>query len=182
MRSIQGYVIVSADGMLADANGVMPDSIKNDADQRFFQSGLDAAAVVVHGRHSYEGGPHAPRRKRLVVTRQIATLEPDPSRPHATLWNPLGATLDEALAAIGVKDGIVAVIGGPGVFSLFLPLYDRFHLSRAAKAKIPGGLGVFTEVGPNATPQDVLRRHGLKPGSRRELDAAAGVSEVTWER
>jgi hypothetical protein len=28
----------------------------------------------------------------------------------------------------------------------------------------------------------VLTRHGLKPGPRRELDAQAGVSEVTWER
>jgi hypothetical protein len=25
-------------------------------------------------------------------------------------------------------------------------------------------------------------RHGLKPGPRRDLDAAAGVSVVTWER
>ena len=29
---------------------------------------------------------------------------------------------------------------------------------------------------------DVLLRHGLKPGPRRDLDAAAGVSLVTWER
>ena len=82
----------------------------------------------------------------------------------------------------GVTDGTVAIIGGPEVFSLFLPLYDAFHLSRAANAKIPGGLPVFTEVGPNATPEDVLTRHGLKPGPRRDLDAAAGVSVVTWER
>jgi hypothetical protein len=32
---IEGYVIVSADGMLADANGVMPASLKFEADQRF---------------------------------------------------------------------------------------------------------------------------------------------------
>ena len=37
MRRIEGYVIVSADGMLADAKGEMPDSISNEADQRFFQ-------------------------------------------------------------------------------------------------------------------------------------------------
>jgi hypothetical protein len=65
---------------------------------------------------------------------------------------------------------------------MFLPLYDSFHLSRAANAKIPGGHPVFKEVGPNATPEDVLMRHGLKPGPRRVLDAAAGVSVVTWER
>jgi dihydrofolate reductase len=182
VRRIEGYVIVSADGMIADANAVIPDSIKNAADQRFFQNALDAAAVLVHGRHSDEGGPHAARRKRLVLTRQIAALEPDPSRPNALLWNPSGASFEQALAAIGVNTGMVAIIGGREVFSLFLPRYDSFHLSRAAHAKIPGGLAVFTEVGPNATPEDVLRRHGLKPDPRHDLDAAAGVSLATWTR
>jgi dihydrofolate reductase len=182
VRRIEGYVIVSADGMMADAKGEMPDLIRNDADQRFFQDALDAAAIVVHGRHSHEGGPRAAPRKRLVLTRQIADLAPDPSRSNSMLWNPLGASLDRALETSGVTDGTVAVIGGPDVFSLFLPLYDGFHLSRAANAKIPGGLAVFTEVGPNATPEDVLRRHGLKPGAQRDLDAATGVSVVTWRR
>jgi dihydrofolate reductase len=182
LHRIEGYVIVSADGMIADASGVMPDSIRNAADQRFFQAGLDEAAVVVHGRHSHEGGPRAARRKRLVVTRQIAATAPDPAHPHALLWNPTGATLDEAIEQLGAGDGVVAIIGGPEVFSMFLPLYDAFHLSRAANAKIPGGRPVFNEVGPNATPEDVLMRHGLKAGPRRDLDAAAGVSLVTWER
>jgi dihydrofolate reductase len=182
VRRIEGYVIVSTDGMLADAKGEMPDSIRNDADQRFFQDSLDHAAAIVHGRHSHEGGPRAARRKRLIVTRQVAALAPDPAHPNALLWNPLGASLDQALERLGATDGTIAVIGGPEVFSLFLPLYDAFHLSRAAKAKIPGGLAVFTEVGPNTTPEDVLMQHGLRPGPRRELDAAAGVSEVTWER
>jgi dihydrofolate reductase len=182
VRRIEGYVIVSANGMLADGNGQMPASIRNDADQHFFQSGLDRAAAVVHGRHSYEGGPRAGRRKRLVLTRQTASLAPDTEYPNALLWNPMGASLDEALTELGVADGIIAVIGGPEVFSMFLPLYDAFHLSRAAHAHIPGGLPPFTEVGPNATPEDVLARHGLKPGPRRDLDAAAGVSVVTWSR
>ena len=98
------------------------------------------------------------------------------------MWNPLGASLDQAIERLGVDDGTVAVIGGPEVFSRFLPLYDAFHLSRAAKAKIPGGLAVFTEVGPNAAPEDVLMQRGFTPGARRDLDAAAGVSVVTWER
>jgi len=182
VRRIEGYVIVSADGMLADAKGEMPESIRNDADQRFFQDALDRAAVVVHGRHSHEGGPRAARRKRLILTRQIAAVAPDPEHPNALLWNPLGASLDQAIERVGVDDGTIAVIGGPEVFSRFLPLYDAFHLSRAAKAKIPGGFAVFTEVGPNATPEDVLAQRGLKPGTRRELDPSAGVSVVTWER
>lgn len=182
MNSIEGYVIVSADGMIADASGVMPAVIRNDADQAFFQDSLDHVAVVLHGRHSHEGGPHAARRKRLVLTRQIAATAPDPSRPHALLWNPLGISLEAALAQLGVGDGTIAVIGGGEVFSMFLPRYDRFHLSHAAHAHIPGGRPAFTEIGPNVTADDVLARHGLKPGPRRELDRAAGVSVTLWQR
>jgi dihydrofolate reductase len=182
LRRIEGYVIVSADGMLADGKGQMPASIKNDADQHFFQSSLDHAAAVVHGRHSHEGGPRAAQRKRLVLTRQIAATAPDTAYPNALLWNPLGASLTQALQELGVTDGTIAIIGGPAVFSMFLPHYDSFHLSRAAQARIPGGLPPFTEVGPNTTPEDVLKRHGLKPGPRRDLDAAAGVTLVTWSR
>ena len=51
---IEGYAIVSEDGMLADATGIMPDSLKFGADQAFFESGLDGVDVVVHGRYSHE--------------------------------------------------------------------------------------------------------------------------------
>jgi dihydrofolate reductase len=117
-----------------------------------------------------------------VVSRQIAAIAPNPNYPNALFWNPTGATLEQALAHLEVTDGIVAIIGGTGVFSMFLPRYDAFHLSHAAHAKIPGGRPVFAAVGPHATPEDVLMQHGLKPGPRRELDPAAGVSEVTWTR
>jgi dihydrofolate reductase len=182
VRRIEGYAIVSTDGMIAGANGVMPDSLHFDADQRFLQDSLDQAAVVIHGRHSGEGGPRAAQRKRLIVTRQIAAVAPDPNNTNALLWNPSGAPLEKALEAIGVTEGAIAVIGGPDVFSMFLPLYDAFDLSRATRVSIPGGLPVFAEVGPNATPEDVLARHGLKPGPRRDLDAYAGVTVVTWTR
>jgi dihydrofolate reductase len=182
VRRIEGYAIVSTNGMIADSNGVMPDSLRYDADQRFLQSALDRAAAVINGRHSAEGGPRATQRKRLVVTRQIAGIAPDPDNANALLWNPAGATVEEALQALGATDGTVAVIGGPDVFSMFLPLYNAFYLSRAARVTIPGGLPVFAEVGPNATPEDVLARHGLKPGPRRDLDASDGVTVVTWTR
>jgi dihydrofolate reductase len=179
LRSIEGYVIVSADGMLADGSHQMPASIRYDADQHFFQSELDQAAAIVHGRHSHEGGPRADKRKRLVVTHRVEALAPDPDHPHALLWNPAGASFDQALQALGAADGMIAIIGGPDVFTMFLPRYDRFHLSRADQARIPGGLSPFTEPG---TPEEVLARHGLKPGPHRDLDAAAGVSVTTWLR
>ena len=182
MRRIEGYVIVSADGRIADASGVMPPSLRNDADQSFFQAALDGAAAIIHGRHSNEGGPRSARRKRLVMTRQVASLALDPDNPNVVHWNPMGATLDQALERLGVKDGTIAVIGGTEVFSLFLPLYDAFHLSHSPKVTIPGGLPAFNEVGPTATPEDVLARHGLKPGPRRDLDKAADVFVVTWQR
>ena len=179
MHSIEGFVIVSADGMLADGHHHMPASIRNDADQHFFQTGLDRAAAIVHGRNSHEGGPRADKRKRLVLTGRVTALAPDPDHPNALLWNPAGATFDHALQALGAADGAVAIIGGADVFSMFLPRYDRFYLSRAEQARIPGGLAPFTEPG---TPEEVLARHGLKPGPRRDLDAAAGVSVTTWLR
>jgi dihydrofolate reductase len=179
VRRIEGYVIVSADGMLADGNGHMPASIRNDADQHFFQSSLDQAAAIVHGRNSHEGGPRADKRKRLVLTRRIDGIAPDPDHPNALLWNPKGATFDQALQALGTTDGTIAIIGGPEVFTMFLPLYDSFHLSRAGHAHIPGGQSPFTEAG---TPEEVLARHGLQPGPRGDLDANADVSVVTWTR
>jgi dihydrofolate reductase len=183
VHRIEGYAIVSADGMIADSKGEMPDSLHFNADQHFLQSGLDGAAALIHGRHSSEGGPRAEQRKRLIVTRQIAAIAPDSTHAANTLlWNPSGATLDKALKELGAPDGTIAVIGGPEVFSMFLPLYDAFHLSRAAHVRIPGGLPVFTEVGPTATPEDVLARHGLKPGPRSDLDHDAGVTLVTWTR
>jgi dihydrofolate reductase len=181
-RRVEGFVIVSSDGMIADANGVMPPSIQNAADQKVFQDALDRVAVVVHGRHSYEGGARAAQRKRLVVTRQIAAIAPDPAHPNSLWWNPDGATIEQAIAALGAPAGVIAPIGGTEVFSMFLPLYDAFHLSHATRAKIPGGRPVFTGVGPDQTPEEVLAQHGLKPGPRRDLDVAAGVTLVIWER
>jgi dihydrofolate reductase len=179
---IEGYVIVSSNGMIADANGVMPDLIRNQADQKYFQAGLDAAALLVHGAHSHEGGPRAARRRRLVVTRRVGAIALDPSYPHALLWNPAGATLEQAAAGLDLTKGCVAAIGGTEVFDLFLPRYDVFHLSRATRASIPGGRPVFAAVGPETSPEDVLTRAGLVPGPVRDLDPAAGVTLVTWQR
>jgi dihydrofolate reductase len=181
---IEGYAIISADGMIADGNGTMPATIRNDSDQRFLQTELDRAAVVVHGRNSQEGGQRAARRKRLILTRATRSIAPNPSHPDTLLWNPAGATLDEAISKLdaGPRGGTVAIIGGTDVFGLFLPLYDAFHLTRAAHAQIPGGRPVFPQVGPHSTPEDVLARHGLKPGPRRDIDAAAGITLTTWDR
>jgi hypothetical protein len=94
---IEGYAIVSEDGMLANAAGIMPDSLKFAADRRFFERGLDRVDVVVHGRHSHERQPHSHLRRRLILTRQIPAIAADPSNEKALFWNPAGASLEQAL-------------------------------------------------------------------------------------
>jgi dihydrofolate reductase len=180
-RRIEGYAIVSEDGMLANAQGVMPDALKFDADQRFFAGGLDGHDAVVHGRHSHEQQPHSHLRRRLILTRDVPALAAYPGDDKALFWNPAGASLDDAWRALGVADGTLAVIGGTEVFGMFLDRYDAFHLSRAAHVRLPGGRPVFPDV-PARRPEDVLARHGLKPGPQQVLDAQNGVTVVTWTR
>ena len=179
-RRIEGYAIVSADGMIADAGGHMPAALKNEADQAFFHGSLDRAAAVVHGRRSHEGGPNAVRRYRLIVTRSVSACAPAVSHPKALLWNPAGVSLREAWSALGASEGTLAVIGGSAVYDLFWDGYDAFHLTRAAKARLPRGRTAFTEMAHNRTPEDVLASHGLHPSEPQVLDRAAGVTLVTW--
>src|SRR3984957_20972089 len=149
--------------MLADAAGVMPETLKFEGDKQFFNAALDRADLIVHGRHSHEGQPNSPKRKRIVVTRTVPELGDDPSNPKAILWNPAGASFEAACDRIGVHEGTVAVIGGPNVFDMFLDRYDTFWLSQAPKVRVPGGEPVFAGV-PRQTPQEVLAHNGLKAG------------------
>ena len=110
---ITAYVIASADGRIADASGVQPASLQLDADRRYFENGLDHVDAVVHGRHSQEGHPNSAGRRRLILTRSVPALAPDPDNPKARLWNPAGASFEEACAALGLSSGTIAVIGGP---------------------------------------------------------------------
>jgi hypothetical protein len=176
---IEGYAIVSQDGMLADAAGIMPASLMFEADQRFFERGLDGVDVVVHGRHSQERQPCSALRRRLILTRQVAAIAPDPSNERARLWNPAGASLDEAMAAVGALGGSVGVIGGTAVFGMFLDRYDVFHLSRAANVRLPGGRPVFPEV-PMRTPEDILASHGFRAAERQVFDE--GLEIASWHR
>jgi hypothetical protein len=180
-RRIEGYAIVSADGMLANAAGAMPDALKFDADQRFFAHGLDGVDAVAHGAHSHEQQLHSHLRHRLILTRQVPALAADPSNEKALLWNPAGASFEQAWAALGVPDGSLAVIGGTDVFGMFLGRYDVFYLTRAPAVRLPGGRPVFPQV-PQQTPEQVLAGHGLRPDPPRMLDARNGLSVTSWRR
>jgi dihydrofolate reductase len=178
---IEGYVIVSADGMLANADHVMPDELKFEGDKQFFTAALDRADLIVHGRGSYEDQTNSPRRKRIVLTRAIGAIAPDPSNPNATLWNPAGASFDAACEYARVRSGTVAIIGGPDVFGMFMDRYDTFWLSQAPRVRLPGGEPCFPGV-PERSPQEILAAHGLKAGEAQILDAANNVSVTPWRR
>ncbi|HET7880468.1 MAG TPA: hypothetical protein VFL55_06245 [Acetobacteraceae bacterium] len=178
---IEGYAIVSEDGMLADAHRVMPPSLHFEADQRFFEAGLDRADVVVHGRHSQERQARSHLRHRLILTRRVPALAPHPSNSRALLWNPAGATFEEALRELGQEGAAVAVIGGAEAFALFLSRMDVFHLTRAPDVRLPGGRPVFPDV-PARAPEDVLAAHGMIADPPVVLDAAARLTLVTWQR
>jgi dihydrofolate reductase len=178
---IDGYVIVSADGMLANADRVMPDELKFEGDKQFFTAALDRADLIVHGRNSFEDQPNSPLRKRIILTRTVDSVAPDPSNPKATLWNPAGASFEAACDFAGVRSGTVAIIGGPDVFGRFMDRYDTFWLSQAPRVRLPGGQPCLPGV-PAHSPQEILAAHGLKAGVAQILDSADGVSVTPWRR
>ena len=177
---ITGYVIASADGRIADATGHMPASLKLDADARFFEHGLEQVDAVVHGRNSHEGHPNSHQRPRVILTHGVPALGPEPSDPKALRWNPAGASFEEALGALGLRSGTVAVLGGPLVYTLFLKRgYDCFHLSRASNVHIPDGLPVFIREANGGEPEAALTAAGLKPNHTMWLDDEVSVTD--WE-
>jgi hypothetical protein len=178
---IEGYAIVSEDGMLANGAGIMPESLKFEADRVFFEHALDQVDLVVHGRHSNERQPHSPSRRRIIVTKRIESITADPTNEKALLWNPGGASFEQALVAVGMPNARVGIVGGSGVFGMFLDRYDMFSLSRAPNVWLPGGRPVFPGV-PARTPESLLSDHGLQPGVQESLDPAIGLNRVPWRR
>lgn len=178
---IEGYVIVSADGRLADAANRMPDALHFEGDKQFFSTALDGVDLIVHGRDSYEDQPNSPTRRRMIVTRKVEALTPSPDNPMAVLWNPAGMAFEQACARAGITTGTVAIIGGPSVFDMFMDRYDTFWLSQAPRVHIPDGVPCFPGV-PERSPQEVLASHGLAAGRPKIIDAAGDVSVTPWRR
>ena len=174
---IEAYVIVSADGMIADATGIQPAVAA-------FRS--RPAAVSGRPRSGRRGGERAQFGGSAGGVRRAGDASsspgrsrgsrPDPDNPEARLWNPAGASLEAACAAFGLASGAVAVIGGPQAFTLFLKLgYDCFHLSRAVKVRLPGGLPLF-----GGDPDATLAAAGLE--ARPPVRLEDGLILTDWER
>ena len=178
---IEGYAIISRDGMIAEADGAFPPLLKIAGDQRFFHAALARAGAIVSGRNSADRRPESAARKRIFLTRRIPDLAQDPANPNALLWNPAGASFDQAWARLGAPGAVAAVLGGTDVFGLFLAVgYDAFYLTRA-DVSVPRGRPVFP-VADGATPEDALARHGLAMQSETLLDQTANTIVAHWER
>ncbi|MDP1840035.1 MAG: dihydrofolate reductase [Reyranella sp.] len=177
---IEGFAVISLEGMIAGSDSSFPDVLKIPADHEFYQSSLDRASAVANGRHSAEGGPKEAARRRIVLTRRVQRLMADPNNPKAVLWNPATAPFDEAWQRLGIEDGMLAVVGGTDVFGLFLNIgYDAFFLTRA-QASVPRGRPVFPGVGNGTTPEEVLTKHGLVLRQSRVLDPATNTVVEEW--
>jgi hypothetical protein len=179
--AIIGFAIVSEDGMLADATGVMPDSLKFKADETYFIDGMNRVQVAINGRHSKEPHPNAPLRQRITVSNRVKAIEPDPHNSKGILWNPAGAPFAKAWETLRVTDAKLGVVGATYVFGMFLDTYDEFHLTRAPGLRLPGGRPVFPGV-PGQTPEQIMAQHGLNPGPPQVLDAANGITVTVWRR
>jgi hypothetical protein len=180
--SIEGFAIVSRDGMLAGADGLMPNSLKFERDQDFLNKSLDAAALLVHGRKSHEAQPNSGHRRRLLLTRSAGPFSTTPIEPNVWLWSPDVTPFREVCAALGIKQGVIAILGGTAAYDLFLPHYAAFHLCCAGKVALPGGVPVFSAVQPGHGPEDVLRGAGLTLADEIVFDPAQDLKHQTWRR
>jgi len=177
---IEGYAVISAEGMIATADGKFPEEIKVPADHKFYQDSVAAASAVANGRHSAEGGIGEKHRKRIILTRRVDVLTPDPDNPKAILWNPATAPFEEAWARLGIDGGSLAVVGGTEAFGLFLTIgYDVFHLTRT-DASVAKGRPVFPGVGTTSTAEEVMTKHGLVLKGTRMLDASVNCRVEEW--
>lgn len=172
---VEGHAIVSSDGMIADEAGGMPPELRNDADWRLFQAALGRAALVVLGRIGHARHPN-PGRRRLVLTRSVADLQPDPIDAQSTYWNPAGLDITEVVARLGITGGVVAVTGGTGTFDLFLPWYDRFVLAEVRGLEMPNGTPCFSK----GHPRFVFPGAGLEARDMETIDR--GVVQTHWVR
>jgi hypothetical protein len=179
---IEGFAIVSANGMIAASDGYMPNTLKFDCDQNFLCRSLDDATLLVHGRKSHEGQENSCNRRRLLLTRCIETFSLEPVEPNVWYWNPDITPFDDACKAIGVESGLVAILGGTAAYDMFLPRYAAFHLVRAGKVRLPDGVPVLSGVCSIRKPGDVLAKAGLSLTDEETLDKTHDVVRQNWAR
>lgn len=177
---IHGYAIVSDNDRIADATGLTPDVLRNDADWAYFQAELNRSDLTVLGRLGHEANPNPKKRLRMVLSSRSSGLE---RRDDGWWWNPAILSWDEAISRVLPGGGRVAVPGGRQVFDFFLAIgYEAFHLTRAEGVVTPNGVAVFSECDKGKTSEEILAKAGLTPTDKQVLDHKGQVSLVVWRR
>ena len=174
--SVIGHAIVSADGMIASADGSMPEDLRIDADWQAFQAALDKSALVVLGRKGHARHPNS-GRPRLVVTGAVQTLAQDRKDPMAHFWNPANMAFADLLEALQIRSGDIAITGGQGVFDYFTPALTTFMLSEVHDLVLPDGVACFS----GGHPRQVLARAGLMPAHVRPLGGGGDATATLWQ-
>jgi hypothetical protein len=176
---IHAYAIVSEDDKIAAADGLVPVSLRNEADWRYYQNAQAHSTLVVFARRSHELEPNIRGERRLVISQGAAGIE---RRADVWWWNPARTSWDDVRKMIA-PSGEVAVCGGQGAFDLFLNIgYDAFHLSRARGVKLPGGRAVFSACDRGVSAEAVLAEAGLRLSETIPLDPDHGVEMTVWRR
>jgi hypothetical protein len=175
---IHGYAIVSDDDRIAGADGLIPASLRNEHDWRYYQDALARSDLIVFGHRSHLAEPNERGDLRLVVSSRVAGLE---KRPDGWWWNPAKVGWAQALQRLLPHGGEVAAPGGQGVFDLFLGVgYDVFHLSRAHGVSLPGGRAIFSACDKGVSAETVLTNAGLRVSETIPLDPEHGVEMNVW--
>ena len=158
--------------MLADARNVMPDELKFEGDKAFFTAALDRADLILHGRNSYEDQPNSPQRKRIILTRKVEAIAPDPANPKSTLWNPAGASFEAACDACRRRDRHRRrSSAGPACSACSWTATTSFWLSLAPRVRLPGRRALLSRRAPALAAGDP---GGARAQRRSAADARSG--------
>jgi hypothetical protein len=172
---IAGYAIVCRNDCIADAAGVFPDVLKNDADWEYFQTELDTCALTVVGSASHRATPNVKKRRRLILSRSVTGLL---EQTDGWWWNPELVSWATVVDRLGIAYAKIGIPGGQVAFDFFLTIgFTSFHLSRANRAFIDSGRKIFSGPEPAET---TLRAHGLKSEPTRMIDPSADVTLTVY--
>src|SRR2546423_14749560 len=94
---IEGYAVISKEGMIATSDGKFPEQIKIPADHEFYQAAVAAASAVANGRHSAGGGIGEKYRKRFLLTPRVTGLTPVPNNATAIQRDPAPPPVGRAI-------------------------------------------------------------------------------------
>ncbi len=109
-------VAIARDGVIGNNNSLLWHITE---DMRYFRAVTSGHAVVM-GRKTYDSiGRPLPKRRNVVITRQDISIE----------GCEVAHSLEEALAMHSGEEEIF-IIGGAEIYSLAMPLANRFYLTR----------------------------------------------------